>query len=233
MDPKWFVQNNDGVDGPLTSEEVRSRLQNGLLSGQDMIWSKALPTWRKLENWDPSISVQPSMPTIERTIETWHYALNGKSHGPFRREELVNILKGHSALADVMVWTKGMKEWAPLFEFHDLLSAMGVNKRQFPRADVNGTATIKSDQTSLSAPLITISESGCSVHMDAGLNAGQNFSLEIKSTAFKDPIHAKAECRYLCDGICGIKFTQINDEDRGRIIQFIRQSQTRFVLKAA
>ena len=41
------------------------------------------------------------------------------------------------------------------------------------------------------------------------------------------------ECRYISEGFAGIKFTNISMENKGAIIQFVKQGQSRFVLKAA
>ncbi|MGE0528846.1 MAG: PilZ domain-containing protein, partial [Bdellovibrionales bacterium] len=165
--------------------------------------------------------------------EVWHYALHGKSHGPLTQEQLVSALRSLGSLGDVLLWTKGMKEWAPLFEFHDILSAVGVNKRQFPRAEVKGKALIKAGGATLVAPLTSISEGGFGIQLEAGLVPGELVTVEIQSPSFREPLQAKAECRYLNNGVVGMKFTKISLENKGAIVQFVRQNQTRFVLKAA
>jgi hypothetical protein len=166
--------------------------------------------------------------------EIWHYALGGESHGPFQREALVDSLKSLGSLGDVLLWTKGMKEWAPLFEFHEILTAIGVNKRQFPRADITGQVTIKTNTGQvLVAPVLTISEGGMGVQLEAeGLSSGMAVGLEISSPAFRANLHARADVRYVAGGVTGLKFSNVSPEVRGAIISFVRQSQTRFVLKA-
>jgi hypothetical protein len=233
MAPKWFVQKDDFIDGPLSTEEVQARLDAGKLTHQHMVWGKGLPAWQRLQWWQKELTHFNEAATVVIVQETWHFALNGKSFGPFSRDVLIQQLKIQSNLAEVMVWTKGMKEWAPLFEFHDLLSEVGVNKRQFPRADLHGKAVIKTTESTLSAGVLSISEGGCGVQLDSGLVSGQAVSIEIESPDFREILHAKGECRYMAHGVCGIKFTSMNVETRGLIIQFVRQNQTRFVLRAA
>lgn len=167
--------------------------------------------------------------------EVWHYAVNGESYGPFQRDTLIEKLKSQGSLGDVLLWTKGMKEWAPLFEFHDVLTAIGVNKRQFPRADINGEVTIKTNTGQvLVAPLMTISEGGLGVQLETeALTAGMAVTLEINSQVFRSTIHARADVRYIAGGVLGLKFTSVNPEVKGAIISFVRQSQTRFVLRAS
>jgi hypothetical protein len=234
MSLKWFVQKDDSVDGPMTTEDVQSRLANGQLTSMHMIWGKGLETWIRLESWQQEL---PQLATAggatEITPELWHYAHNGKSHGPYSKSQLVEELKNVAGLGEVMIWTKGMKEWAALFEFHDLLSAIGVNKRQFPRAELTGRAVIKVGENTLIGQLVTVSEGGCGIVVDQALAPGQAFTLELQSPSFRDPIHAKAECRYVSEGLAGVRFTHLSSEAKGAIIQLVKQSQTRFVLKAA
>lgn len=233
MAMQWFVQKEEFVEGPLTTEQVQSRLANGQLTTKNMVWGRGLDTWMRLESWQQQLPNLGSHSTAPTSPEAWHYAQGGKSHGPFSKVQLVDELKNHSSVSDVMIWTKGMKEWAPLFEFHDLLTGIGVNKRQFPRAELSGRAVIKTVESTLIGQLVTISEGGCGIIVDQGLVAGQAFTLELQSSSFREAIHAKAECRYISEGLAGVKFTHLSSEAKGAIIQFIKQSQTRFVLKAA
>ncbi len=234
MATKWFVQKDEGVHGPLSEDEVKSRLASGQLTSMHMIWCRGLESWMRLESWQQQLPHLATITHAEPEPETWHYASGGKSFGPFEKVQLVHELKNLESPADVMVWKKGMKEWAPLFEFHDLLTDIGVNKRQFPRADIQGRAVLKTNEQTLIAQLVTISEGGCGLVIDPGLLVpGQPFQLEMQSPAWPSPIHAKAECRYISESFAGVKFTHLSSEAKGSIISFVKQSQTRFVLKAA
>lgn len=233
MATKWFVQKDETIDGPLSAEDVKSRVQAGQLTAQHLIWGRGMGAWQKIQWWMGELPNLANAQLSEPVPELWHYAYNGKSLGPFNKAQLVDELKNVANMGEVMVWTKGMKEWAALFEFHELLTAIGVNKRQFPRADLTGKATIKTTESTLVANLVSISEGGCGIELREGLVPGQAFTLELQSTAFRDVLHVKAECRYVSEGVCGIKFTHVNSETKGAIIQFVRQGQPRFVLKAA
>lgn len=235
MGLKWFVQKDEVVEGPVTTEDVQTRLQTGQLSSQNLIWGKGLESWRRLEWWMQELPRLATASHIELAPEMWHYALSGKSFGPFVKDALIQELKTCDALGEVMVWTKGMKEWAPLFEFHELLTAIGVNKRQFPRAELSGKCIIKTVESTLVGQLVSISEGGCGVQIDGGLVAGQAVTLELQSSAFRAHVHAKAEVRYVSGGIVGLRFTNVSMETKGAIVQYVRlsQTQTRFVLKSA
>ena len=231
---KWFVQLGELIEGPFSTEDVQNRLRAGQLAPQHLIWGPGLEQWLNLKSWTQELSNLSSSDTQHPGVpEAWHYAAQGVSRGPMPRQTLIGELKGQTTLSDVMIWTKGMKEWAPLFEFHDLLNEIGVNKRQFPRCDVTGKVVIRGSGTTLIAPLLSISEGGFSITLSEGLVSGESLSVELQCPSFREVLHAKAEVRYASQGIVGLKFTQISVETRGAIIQFIKQNQMRFAIKAA
>jgi hypothetical protein len=229
---KWFVQKDDFIDGPFTTEEVQHRLSVGQLGKQHLIWAAGLDHWQNLQSWLQNLPTLGMDSNIQPIMEAWHFAVNGQSKGPMTRSELVNQVKD-LGVGDVMVWTKGMKEWAPLYEFHDLLTEIGLNKRQFPRADLDGKAIIKGNGSTLIAPLLSISEGGFGVALENGVVQGENMNVEIQSPVFRESLHCKAEVRYVANHVVGFKFTAINVETKGAVIQFIKQSQNRFTIRAA
>lgn len=233
MSGKWFVQADDRVEGPFTADDLKSRVANGSFAGHHLVWSSGMDQWRSVTWWareGESFNFETKTEVIAQDI--WHYAQNGESHGPFSKENLVDRLRSNPAPADILLWTKGMKEWAPLFEFHDILSQLGVNKRIYPRADIDGQVTIKSETGTIVAPALTISEGGMGVALAEGLVSGQQVSLELQCRVFANPLHAKADVRYVVDGIAGLRFTNLSPETKSSIISYVRQSQTRFVLRA-
>lgn len=233
MSGKWFICRNDEVLGPFPSEEVRRRLESAELISSDLIWGAGMAGWQTLQWWSresPNLSI---VPQADDQLEAWHFAIGGKSYGPFQRAQLVQELKVVEALGEVMLWTKGMKEWAHLFEFHDILTDLGVNKRQFPRSELQGQAVIKTDGQTLVAPTLTVSEGGLSIRLDSGLVSGQFATIEIQSPIFHQPLHARCEVRYAANGVVGLRFSNLNSESKGAIVQLMRQNTTRFVLRAA
>jgi hypothetical protein len=237
MSNVWFVLKDELMEGPLATEEVQNRLKSGQISSNGLIWGNGMPEWRRLSWWTqelPAFKVKNIGDETVTMAEAWHYALNGKSHGPLKRAELLIQLRRAQPLGDVLLWTKGMKEWAPIFEFHELLSELGVNKREFPRADIDGRAVIKTGGSTLIAPLLSISEGGLGAQLNSGLVPGMMVDLEIQSPVFRQILTARAETRYISMGVVGLRFKNLNAETKGAILAFVRQqNQTRFVLKAA
>lgn len=251
---KWFLAKGEVVTGPFTAAQVREKLEAAGTDPSDLIWGRGMSSWLSLRLWtqqvsDPSArrppqeestrivnenTVADDVTTIERPPEIWHYALDGKNHGPFSRQSLVSALRRAGKLDQIMIWTKGMKEWASLFEFHDLLAELGVNKRRSPRCEIKGAAVIRGTGLNINAQLHTISEGGLSVYSESGLEPGQSVRVEIQSAAFRGNFQAQADVRYVMDGVVGLKFTEVNAQNKEELIQFLQsQGQTKFVLKAS
>jgi hypothetical protein len=233
MSRAWFIKKGDLIDGPLGTTDVQTRIQTGQLEDKDLIWGRGMETWYTPATWLAELAQLITNTRQTPVTETWHYAAGGQSYGPLLRDALIQKLKHLDNHGVIMLWTKGMKEWAPLFEFHDILTEIGINKRQFPRADISGKAVLKTASSTLVAPLVSISEGGFGIQLDSGIVSGEVVTVELQSPSIREVIHAKAEVRYAGGSVVGMKFTQLSVESRGAIIQYVRQSQVRFTLRTA
>lgn len=162
--------------------------------------------------------------------ESWHFAAEGKSFGPYNRPGLIVELRRLPSLDGVVLWTKGMREWAGIHEFHDLAFELGVSQRRFARATIQGRAILKVDGLSQMAPLISISEGGLGLRLKSEYFAGQPVAVEIQSDALGEPMTLDAEVRYCAQGVVGLKFTSSSAAVRGRIAAFVKRAP---VAKAA
>ena len=233
MANKWFIQTGENIEGPFNTEDLQVRVHAQSLPANALIWGPGTDEWHTPQDWTNALAgLAPESKTGEDEPEAWHYAVGGQSHGPMPRAQLVSELKDLNG-GEIMLWAKGMKEWAAIYEFHDLLNEIGINKRQYPRAELMGKAIIKVDGQSMIAPLLSISEGGFGVALEEGFVPGQMITAEIQSPSFPSSLSVSAETRYVGHGVIGFKFTQINSETRGAIIQFIKQNQVRFNIKAA
>lgn len=231
---QWFVLRNEDVRGPYSTDEVKNLTAQGEFRDGDMIWGRIQSDWKPLGWWMVELPNLLARTKEVRDPRLWHYAVGGSSFGPFSREDLIDKLKEANVNQDILVWTKGMKAWAPIFEFNDLLDAIGINKRVFPRADIDGRVVVKSGQQVMEGNLLTISEGGFGADGLPGMTTGASVAIEIISDAFYDPLHMKAEIRYVTEsGYVGFRFQNINMESRGAIIDYVRSSGRTFVRAAA
>ncbi len=238
---QWFVEISDEVQGPFTTEAIQNRLVGGQLKTTDRIWGRMLEEWRTVGWWQTSLN---QLSQVERQVshpEVWHYAHNGTTFGPLAWPDLVHNLKTLRAssidqLVQIMIWTRGMKDWAPVTDFHEIMDALGVNKREAARAKIQGQAVIKSLGNTYIAPLRTVSEGGFGCDPVPGLFSGEVVTVEFQCGDAKEVVHAKAQVQYVNDGAIGFRFTQLNVESRGIIVQYVKKSSSdgsKFFLKSA
>lgn len=225
----WFLLQNDNVTGPYAEDDIRAQIVSATLASDTLIWGQPMPAWKNLAAWEKELPQLRA--SIESTVtqQHWHYAINGDSKGPMTRAELINEIKNTRAKGEVLVWTKGMKAWADLYEFHDLLDDIGVNRRDHPRAPINGKVTIKFNETVvLLCTLKSISPGGFSAMLSGNqLVIGQTVNAEIKSDQLNVPIVAKATVQYSNEfGLYGFKFLAVNMEVKAHIMEYIRTEKT-------
>jgi hypothetical protein len=220
---QWFVLRNEDVSGPFDTEEIKGMAAQGDLSDRDLVWGRPQTEWRPLSWWTIELPNLLQKTQEVKDLRLWHFASAGTAQGPFSRADLVAKLKDIDLSQDLLVWTKGMKAWAPIFEFNDILDEVGVNRRQYPRAEIEGRVALKIGQNSFEGTLATISEGGFGANKITGLVIGQVLSAELSSDAFYDTIHAKVEVRYFTEtGYVGFRFQHLNMESKGAIIQYVK-----------
>lgn len=238
---RWFIEASGQIEGPFTTEMIQSRLQAGTIQPTDKVWGRAMDEWRTLSWWSLSLKELSKYEQIIAHPEVWHYGFSGTTHGPMSWDDMINNLKmvcsqSMDQFVQTMVWTKGMKEWAPVMEFHEILDAVGLNKRESPRGEVQGKAIIKSLGNVYVSPLRHVGEGGFGCDAIPGLMAGETVTIELQSDSFKTAVHAKAQIRYMTDRLAGFKFLQVNVESRAAIVEHVRRSggsQRYFVKNAA
>ena len=223
---KWFISHNESTSGPFSTERVKELSKRGTIESDFFIWSHAQPQWIKIKEWEqrlPEIFNEYEA-SISKHLQHWHYSYKGKSYGPLPKQKLIEEIKEVEYKQRVSLWTEGMKSWRNIFEFNDILSAVGLNRRAHPRGDIEGKAIVKVDGMAHSANLKTISPGGCGLTHITNLSVGQRMHIEIKSKHFSNPLKAIAEVRYISKrGFVGIKFEQIHMESQSAIIDYIKK----------
>lgn len=228
---KWFVQENDEVRGPFSQEEVKAQAENGVLSNQCLLWSRGMSQWTHLSNWPKAAEQGKALNGAHEKM--WHYALDNQPYGPISQTQLIQQMKNlNEEVHQVLLWTKGMRAWAPIYDFHDIMDELGINRRQQPRATISGKVVVHLESKQLIGTLKTISEGGFGAERLHGLVPGQTVRIEIHSDHFLDPLHCKADVRYISEtGFVGFTFISIDREAVSTIIQYVKSAVSK--LKAA
>ncbi len=207
------------------------------MGSECLVWGRGQGDWLTLANWMKlSESYHAQEGQNKRPEQMWHYALEGDAKGPMSRAELILELSNIRDKDQILVWTKGMTAWADLFEFHDLLDELGLNKREHPRAAISGSLVIATeDGNTVIANLKTISAGGAgATNVNQMLTMGQNVTLEVKSDSLNETINVKAQVQYVTEfGYVGFKFQSISMEAKSRIVQYLRTAKVPATQQAA
>lgn len=225
----WFVSINEQVRGPFTQDEIKTHLAEGTIPLDSRIWGRGQTDWVIASNWMKAPQAAVIDPVRAKQEQAWHYAVQGVSKGPMPRAQLVNELRATRQKDEVLVWTKGMKAWSDLFEFHDLLEEIGLNKREHPRAAIDGQVVLKTeDGKAIIGQLKSISPGGLGVgQIIEPLSIGQVVTVEVRSPMLGDTIATKATVQYVTDSaFVGMKFVSVSMESKSRILEYVRTSDT-------
>lgn len=225
----WFLLQNENVTGPHSESEIQTQIASEKLKADTLVWGQPMTAWKTLNVWEKELPQLIASIAVTQTQELWHYAVKGVSKGPMTRAELINELKNIRTKDEVLVWTKGMKTWVDLYEFHELLDDIGINRRDHPRAPISGSVTLHRDDTVVMLCFLkSISPGGFSATLSGNqLAIGQIVTAEIKSNQLPVPITAKAAVQYSAEsGLYGFKFKAINMEVKAHIMEYIKTSKT-------
>ena len=227
---KWFIYHEEVVSGPFSVEKVKEMSHKGQVCPDFLIWSCAQSQWSTLAQWERELPriLKDYENTINKYLQNWYYTYEGEVHGPFPKKQLIEKILKIKKKKKVSLWTKGMSSWLNIFEFKDILSEVGINRRAHPRVDIDGTAIIKVEGQTHLAQLRTISAGGCGLTQATNLSIGQRIHIEIQSEQFITPLKAIGEVRYISkNGFVGIKFEQIPMESKSAIIEYIKNLDLR------
>jgi len=222
----------DRVSGPYSQDQVEAQYSGGQIDADCLIWGRSLTQWQSLTSWRNESArllktdkKKDSSKKEEAPHQMWHYAVDGQSKGPITRVELINELKSLQLKGEILVWTKGMKAWVDIYQFHDLLDEAGLNRREHPRASLSGSVIVhREGQPDLIGILKTISTGGFgATQLDKNLAIGQIVSVEIKSESLSSYVMAKAVVQYVSEsGFFGFQFQGLHQEAKSSILEYIR-----------
>lgn len=222
MEKKWFVLYEGQVQGPFLSTE----LEQSSMAHEGLIWGRGLSGWLNFSKWKQwSDKEAASLETQKvKMARPWHVRIIDKEFGPFLYSDMVELLNGQNSYENIWIWTEGYKEWQSLFGFHKLMDDLGIGRRAHPRVPLSGQAEIKTIKGHFNARLISISEGGAGITDITQVSVGETLHIQINSKSIPQTINAQAEVVYIdSQSSVGLKFSQISNESKSMIIDYIRK----------
>lgn len=234
---KWFTLLEDKIEGPFSTDQLLRRAEAGELGQDHLVWGPLQTGWKPVSWWQKSL---PHFKSIENDFnqpETWYMVQSGRKLGPFSRKELVNrfkqVMDTNEAISKTLIWTKGLKKWANITEFHDLMNEVGLDKREHPRAAMMGQVIVHFQGQTFITSLKSISEGGIGIDPIPMVFPGEEIQLEVQSQHFQSPLKAKAEVRYASERSMGLKFLSISHEKKSEIVTYVKKQLKQEMPKAA
>ncbi len=249
---KWFLQLNGHVQGPFNQNTLQDTIQ-GLGSDnseQAYIWKRGLPEWVKAKalhsiNMDQEFT-QPPEPQdantqthavqldelFEKTFSHtftegafYRAQVNFVDQPLMTKAELLTLIAKQQDVSKVSIQDPKTKEWKEVYAFPDIVERLGLSRRKQARVPILAQFTGKSNtKNEVSYRVITISQGGMGFTDNFELNIGDEVDGQVSSPHFFQSINVKAEVIYAGqDGYIGLKFTQIPDEARAAIIEYIKK----------
>ena len=227
----WFICIDEKISGPCTLDETVEGIRSGRIPHNAQIWGRAHNDWLLACHWIENLpEIQKNVEALEdvKKRKVWHFAIGRNKYGPFSRSELAKQIKDNVEIDQVKIWTKGMKAWASIYDFHDLLDELGIEKRSSPRAPLIGSITIRTDTgQTLIGQMRSISTGGFgAIQLGENLSPGQTLNFEIRSKFLAEMLTGKATVQYISEGdFVGFKFQSLSAEGQSRIIQYVKSSK--------
>lgn len=112
MNKVYYLNINKKNFGPFSKEDIFSKISNGELNDDSLIYTKGEKAWDFLKNIDYFNEALKGVG--KNNIKRWFVHKNGENKGPYSISELlVQIEKGVFDLND-FAWSKGFDKWIPL-----------------------------------------------------------------------------------------------------------------------
>lgn len=151
--------------------------------------------------------------------------LNFVDQPAMTKNDLISFLSQLDDVSGVSVKDPKSHEWKEVYAYPDLVEKLGLSRRKHPRVPILAQFNGQSNKhPQLNARIITISEGGMGFTEVYDLKIGDLVEGQLTSPHFFQPINVKADVVFSgLDGYIGLNFTQINEESKATIIEYIKK----------
>lgn len=165
-------------------------------------------------------------PILNNTdAEKYRVQLNFVEQPQMTKEELMQFTSQQEDVSKISIYDKNTRLWKEVYAFPEIVEKLGLTRRKHPRvpilAQFSGSST---RHEKLTARVITLSEGGIGLTDVYDMQIGDKLSGQITSPHFYTPLKLEAEVTYSGhDGYVGLAFTQINDDAKSLIMDYVRR----------
>ncbi|MBC7467372.1 MAG: PilZ domain-containing protein [Bdellovibrio sp.] len=202
------------------------------ITGDSTAISKNMLSEETNINYTQTAQHQKTNNAVEKTIADtlaesafFRVQLNYVDQPLMTKPELLNYISKLTDISKLSIQNPKTKEWNEVFAYPDIVERLGLSRRKQPRVPILAQFNGHSNKhPSLGAKIVTISEGGMGFTEVFDLKIGDNVEGQIMSPQFFQPLNVKADVIYSgLDGYIGLKFTEINDEAKAVIIEYVKK----------
>jgi len=156
---------------------------------------------------------------------TYRVQVNFIDQPMMSKSELLTLIAQQEDISTVAIQDPKTKEWKEVYAFPDIVEKLGISRRKHARVPILAQFVGRTNRhDSFNARIITISEGGLGLTEVYDLKIGDIVEGQLTSPHFFQPINIRADVVYSgLDGYIGLNFTQINDESKAAIIDYMKK----------
>lgn len=224
---EWFVYINSNVQGPYSTEQLRSRLDQGLVKEDAFVWWKGQQEWMPVRSWESYIDDNYiGQPDVENK-KIWNIRIHDKTLSNLSFNELLEKLKTIQNYTHVSVRQNESSEWENIYARQEILTELGMSRRKFLRAPLMGSAKVVKDGSRFSyiVKTATLGQGGMGlIGQGTNLSVNSTVNIKVESTDLSAPLNLSGTVLYMLkSGFIGVKFANANAESQTIIMDYLRK----------
>jgi hypothetical protein len=221
---KWFLLNNNEVQGPFQESEVQKLLSQLPTA---LVWGHGLSEWLNKEDWQKIlVDLQEILTSLQSDMTPqWRLKQGTFEAGPFIYDQLIQVLKAHPDPGDVLISQDAENfQWKSVYDHPTIVEEVGITRRSHERVAISGLFRYEKDGAIYDSLLSSISEGGIGIFEAVNLSVGDTFKGTIQSPQLPTPINCNCEAVYrLDDSSWGLKFINLNLEAKSIVIAYTQK----------
>jgi len=220
---KCFICRDGEILGPYSDSEL-----NAQIISDDLIWIPGVEKdWLTQNEWQvQKASIKPKR---KKKTPEWYYAIDGKRFGPMTKMDMIDALLNSKSVEKVQLWHKGLDNWKSIFDFKDIVFAIGHENRNNPRVRIKESLilTVEGEDKEVQSIIcagVSLSSEGLGVeNLSATLKSGQKVDLSLNFLDADLRIRCKVLSTSPVNKTANLKFSDLQQEAKALVMDFIQQ----------
>lgn len=219
--PEWIPAKN-WKPGLVMAHQLPMDKINSTLSTEHKIPN----TQSYQQNQNPIVTNQNKFTNVKpSTSKIYKVQYDFVEQKPMNIEELIEFTRTREDVNKIAIYDYELKNWQEIYAISEVSEALGLSRRKNVRIPILAQFSGHSNSgNKLNARVVTVSIGGMGLTDTYDLAIGDEIRGQISSPHFFTPLHIEAEVTFCGnDGYIGLRFTQINDDARALITDYINR----------